>query len=114
MNRNEAIMNAWGKIQAYVKENYNGVFSKEIRFKWKHEIYGWTEFGVTSNGTAFIVTGSHGTDNLNDWFYHPTITKTYEHKRLSVTEDVINDWQTIKEKLKSLGDKENALYNFKV
>ena len=114
MTRNEAIMNAWEKIREYVKENYNGTFEKGIEFTWKHEVYGWKKFGVTRDGVAYIVTGSHGTSSCNDWFYHPTNNKTYEPKRLGVTEDVVNDWRTIKEKLERLAEKENGLYNFEV
>lgn len=114
MTRNEAIMNAWERIQEYVKENYDGVFECDIEFEWKHEVYGWKRFGVTKNGAAYIVTGSHGTLSLNDWFYHPTNNKTFERKRLSVTEDVVNDWTIIKDKLEKLAERENNLYNFKV
>lgn len=114
MTRNEAIMNAWKSIQKYVKENYNRVFENGIEFTWKHEVYGWTKFGVTQDGIAYIVTGSHGTSSLNDWYYHPTNNKTYEPKKLKVTEEVVSDWKTIKNKLEKLAEKENNLYNFEV
>ena len=114
MTRNEAIMNAWGKISEYVKENYTGVFENGIRFRWKHEVYGWKDFGVTPDGVAYIVKGSHGTSDLNEWFYHPVIKKTYEPGRLAVTEDIVNDWAIIKKKLSELAEKENGLYNFQV
>lgn len=114
MSRNEAIMQAWNKIREYVKENYNGTFEKGIEFKWKHEVYGWTKFGVTNDGVAYIVHGSHGTSSLNEYYYCPFKEAGYEHARIKRTEEVVSDWIIIKNKLIELEDKENDLYNFTV
>lgn len=114
MTRNEAILQAWFKIREYVKENYNGTFEKGIEFTWKHEVYGWTKFGVTRTGDAYIVHGSHGTSSLNEYYYCPFKEAGWEHGRLPRTEEVVNDWHIIKSKLIQLADKENSLYNFMV
>lgn len=114
MTRNEAIMKAWYKIKEYVEENYNGTFEKGIEFEWKHEVFGWTKFGVTNNGVAYIVHGSHGTSSLNEYYYCPFKKAGYEHARICRTEEVVNDWIIIKEQLKKLADKENRLYDFTV
>lgn len=116
MNRAEAIMNAWKKIQEYVKKEYDGVFEKGIRIRWKHEVYGWTEFGVTSTGDAYICHGSHGCgDRMTDWFYHPDTRKpTFERTRMTHTEKVVNDWEIIKQELYKMALKERLLYNFQV
>ena len=114
MNRNEAIMSAWSKIRTYVKENYSNVFTNEVRFRWKHEVYGWKEFGVTPDGIAFIVKGSHGTSAMNEYYYHPTKPMGYEFTKLNSVEAVVNDWQTIKKILNALAEKEKRLYDFEV
>lgn len=112
---NDAVMAAWGKIQKAVKQEYAGVFHKELRFRWKHEVYGWTEFGVTPDGDAFLVTGSHGAgDSYADFFYHPVVRKTYEPKRIQVTEEAVTDWPQIKEILRKKAAAEKSVYDFHI
>lgn len=112
MNRNEAIVEAWNKISAYVKENYNGVFEKGIEFEWTHEVYGWNKFGVTSDGVAYIIHGSHGCTG-SDYYYHPT-KKGFEGAKIARTENVVTNWQLIKKLLAARAEKEKSLYNFEV
>lgn len=114
MTREEAILNAWNKIRKYVKENYNGVFEKGTQFRWKHECYYWIEFGVTKDGDAYFVRGSHGWGG--DYFYCPFKNEPsiYPHIKLAYLNDVVEDWQSIKKVLQSLAKKENELYNFEV
>ncbi len=115
MTRSEAVISAWNKISEYVRKEYAGVFQNGLHFRWKHEVYGWTEFGVTPKGDAFIATGSHGAgEQYTDYYYHPDKSKTYEPKRISVTSEVVEDWQKIKKILEEKAKKEKALYNFQV
>lgn len=112
--RTKAIMDAWKQIQDYVHDNYAGVFAKDMRFRWKHEVYQWVEFGVTPEGYAFIVRGCHGWgDSEADFFYHPGKTG-YDRLKLTLTEQVVRDWPTIKRLLQEYAEKENALYNFQI
>lgn len=115
MNRNEAILNAWNKIRKYVKDNFDGTFENGIEFEWKHEVYYWVKFGVTNKGVAYIVEGSHGW-GADCYFYHPTKdTKSIlTSVRMRFTEEIVNEWKLIKEKLIRLAKKENELYNFEV
>lgn len=114
MTRNEAIMDAWDKISKYVKDNYTHTFEKGISFRWKHEVYYWIQFGVTYEGDAYIAKGNHSSVIPTEWFYHPDPNKpTFERLKLRCTEEVIDDWFNIKEKLRQLAEKENSLFNFK-
>ena len=115
MTRAEAVISAWNKISEYVRKEYAGVFQNGLRFRWKHDVYGWTEFGVTPKGDAFIATGMHGAgENYTEYYYRPDKSKTYEPKRIGVTSEVVEDWQKIKKILEKRAEKEKALYDFQV
>ncbi len=110
--RQKAIVDAWNKIAKYVKENYAGVFEKGVSFEWKHEVYYKIAFGVTADGDAYIMEGSHGWD-FDEYYHHPE----YEMSQFGAmrrTEEVINDWSKIKTALEQKAEQEKNLYNFTV
>ena len=53
LNRNEALRTAWKKIQEYCSQ-YAGRSNQDVQVRWRHDMYGWTEFGVTPNGVPYI------------------------------------------------------------
>lgn len=115
MTRDEAIMEAWNKISKYVKDNYTNKFEKGVSFTWKHKVYYWIKFGVTPDGIAYITKGNHSSSIPTEYCYHPEKEDTQlVNIKKSMTEEVVDDWLIIKEKLKMLAEKEYSLYNFKV
>lgn len=112
--REEAILNAWTKIAEYVKKNYTDVFLNGISFEQKHEVYYKIAFGVTKDGIAYIARGSHGW-LYDDYIFHPNHKPPYfKNAVINNAEEVIQDWQIIKEILESKANQEKRLYNFTV
>lgn len=117
MNLNAALETAWGKIQAYCKENFAGVSCRDIQFGWKHDVYGWTEFGITPNGDAYFVSGDHSQSSRDanaDWYYHPDHKAGYVFTKHARMEEVVRDWPIIKEKLLQAVRVERSIFNFEV
>lgn len=114
-----ALGEAWGKIQAYCKEQYSGVSTRDIQVRWKHNVYGWIEFGVTPDGTAYIVHGHHAQSSRAedaDWYFHP-VHKTApgsQFTKYNRIEEVVRDWPLVKRKLEEAAAKERGIFNFEV
>ena len=104
MNRTlkKALDDAWAKIQTYCKEQYSGVSTRDVQIRWKHDPYGWIEFGVTRNGTAYIVHGHHAQSSRAadaDWYFHPAHKEGYPYTKYDRIEEVVRDWPTVKMRL---------------
>ena len=54
------------------------------------------------------------TDKDYNYSCYDITEKLWSDDEGKVTEDVVNDWRIIKEKLERLAEKENGLYNFEV
>ena len=116
---NAALTDAWAKIQEYCKDQYAGVSSRDVQVRWKHNTFGWTEFGVTPDGTPYIVHGHHAQssrDSTADWYFHP------EHKtsdgasfmRYDRMEEVVRDWPQVKATLEKRFAQERNIFDFNV
>lgn len=114
---NQALDNAWKEIQKYCKENYAGKTTRDIQFSWKHDTYGWLEFGVTPNGTAYFVRGGHHLSHRSkdaDWYYHPDYKEGYYGTKYREMEQIIKDWKKIKNILEQKFAVEDSIFNFKI
>ena len=115
MNLNKALDNAWHKIELYCQEKYAGVSTRDIQFSWKHDIYGWIEFGITPNGTPYIVRGDHATDRRSNnatWFFHPAHKDSFFDIKYASIEEIVKDWPIIKKKLEEKVNIEQSIFNF--
>lgn len=117
MSINHALMSAWTKIQEYCKERYHHVSTRDIQIRWKHNVYGWTEFGVTPDGSAYIVHGNHSqspTSPNAEYHFHPQRPTRPEDMptRFCRLEEVVKDWPIIKEKLEDAFSIERRIQNF--
>lgn len=111
----KALDEAWKKIKSYCEEKYAGISTRDVQFSWKHEIYGWIEFGVTPSGTPYIVRGDHSKDRRSDsaeWFFHPSHKEGYFPAKYPSIEEVIRDWPIIKERFEKECNTEHSIFNF--
>lgn len=117
LTRNQALENAWKEIQKYCKKNYAGRTTKDIQFEWQHEVYGWTEFGVTPNGDAYFVRGDHSKGRRSkgaDWYYHPEYEEGYAGVKHREIEKIVTNWPKIKCILEEKFAIEDSIWNFKI
>ena len=110
-----ALDSAWAKIQAYCKQHYTGMSIQDVQVKWKHDTYGWLEFGVTPAGVPYYVRGNHFLSSRSpdtQWYYHPGHQMGYEPARYARMKEIIQDWPVIKEKLEQQFEKEKLIFAF--
>ena len=118
LNRNEALRTAWKKIQEYCSQ-YAGRSNQDVQVRWRHDMYGWTEFGVTPNGVPYIVHGDHSQDSRSSsaaWYFHPQHRTSAgdEFMRYSRMEEVISDWPRVKDCLARAFGREAEIWDVKV
>lgn len=119
-----AYLSAWGKIKAYIKENFNH-FNEEKRFDLPHHVYHKTALFVEPDGTAYIARGSHGwpfddfVDNPHvgiDSGYGSVFLPDKKSHLSSVTysiiKDVVDNWRELKNAIAELEDNIDWIKNF--
>lgn len=110
----DALDVAWEKIQRYCQQ-YAGRSIRDVQIRWKHEIFGWCEFGVTSNGEAYINGGNHSQSSRGKdtaWVGHPEHNDPYENCKYGFIEKVVRDWPIIKDKLEMRFEEERLIFAF--
>lgn len=112
-----ALDKAWNQIDLYCREKYEGKTTRDIHFGWKHDVFGWLEFGVQPNGAPFFVHGNHSQSygsKDNDWYFHDRHRDGYPYAKYDRMEEIVADWPIIKKKLEELFQREESILNFKI
>ena len=110
-----AVGKAWSKIQEYCKEHYANISTRDVQVRWEHDVYGWTEFGVTPSGTPYINSGDHSRcsrEKSTTWVFHPLYNNAHPYMVYPLIEKVVKDWPTVKNCLEKQLEKENRIFNF--
>ena len=111
---NNALSEAWSKINDYCKK-YAGISTRDVQIRWKHDVYGWIEFGVTPQGKAYINRGDHSKspgENNTTYIGHPMRKEADQWTKYPSIEEVVKDWPAIKEILEKRFDDEKRIFNF--